>query len=376
MAVGKSLNFPEKRLQSLVACALLHDICSPPPYKVIGESVPSQECLQEHCRIGQSMLDLLPLPTPIDGFILYHHELADGSGAFGMSAEQVPFEASLICLCGFLDMTVDFDKIGPTGLPTLRKTLQYGDFDRFNPHAIKALLKVLDGKLLHLLRSDLTYLFWEAFPPCNLHLNNNALYKLGAFVAHLVGAQSEYTREHSLQVANIYWLLGRERGYDKNLLAELYLVGCMHDCGKLSLSGRLLDKKSRLDTVEMQIIETHAHLSQIVLRSIAGASPLCEWASNHHERLDGSGYPNGLRARELDEPSQLLAVCDVYEATGASRPYHPRRSPRQIRSIIGKMSDAGKLNPEMVAQACGVLGHYRPGHVPAPSTIEQTTVLL
>jgi HD-GYP domain-containing protein (c-di-GMP phosphodiesterase class II) len=365
-AVALALGFSQEQRVSLVTCALLHDIVNPPQYKIIGETIPNQEDLREHCLEGQDMLDRLPLPSPVDGFVTYHHELQDGLGPFGKKAGEIPFEASLIGLCGDLEMTVNFDGLSPVGLPLLRDSMETDAFKQFDPLAVRTLAKVLDGKLLHLLRSDILYAFWLDLPRYYAACDEIQTYRLGSYIAKLVGAQSEYTHLHSSQVANIIWHVGNMRGYDDATLALLFATASVHDCGKLSISGRLLDKKSKLTPVEMEIVQTHAALTLTVTRSVEGLEEAGAWAGNHHERLDGSGYPNGLTARELDEPSQLLAVCDVYEAVGARRPYHPRRSPKQIEYVMEGMAQSGKLNAQMVAQVCSLLQRYNPGEVPAP----------
>jgi HD-GYP domain-containing protein (c-di-GMP phosphodiesterase class II) len=366
LAVGRALGFPRERMVSMVSCALLHDIVNPPEYKIVGETIPNVQHLQEHCTLGQEMLDYLPFPSPINNFIAYHHEFIDGSGPFGKRGEEIPFEASLICLCGSLEVTIDFDTLGTVGLALLSEALQTGAFDGFNTQAVRALAQVLDGRLLHLLRSDILYLFWEMLHPYEAICTGPQMYRLGSFMADLVGAQSDYTRVHSAQMANIAWQMGYQRGYDEQTLAMLFVAGCIHDAGKLSISGRLLDRQGKLSKPEMEVVQTHAMITRIVADSIGGFEDISAWAGNHHERLDGSGYPNGYNVHQLDEPSQLLAVCDVYEAVGASRPYHPQRTAREIFGTMHAMADQGKLNTQMATQACELLKTYPVGEVPAP----------
>jgi HD-GYP domain-containing protein (c-di-GMP phosphodiesterase class II) len=200
------------------------------------------------------------------------------------------------------------------------------------------------------------------------------MYDIGIFSCILMGAQSEYTRLHSEQVASIAWHLGRERGYDDDLLARLYLAASLHDCGKLTISGQMLDKVEELSRPEMEVIKSHALISFLEIKETSGMKEIATWAGNHHERLDGSGYPNGYCAAELDEISQLLEVCDVYEAAGSARPYHPRRRTAEVEQIIRAMADDHKLNAEMTEQACETLHRYRIGKVPPPLQVDSKRV--
>jgi HD-GYP domain-containing protein (c-di-GMP phosphodiesterase class II) len=372
LEAGQHLGMDRDRLITLGGCALLHDIVNPPAFKVSLERTPSQRLLRLHCSHGQEMMDLLPFPSTVDGFIRYHHEFIDGSGPFGKRSDEIPFEASLICLAGLTDMFWNFDSLGSYGLRFLRSSMKELAGKSFNPEVVEAILAVMDGTLLHLLRSDVIISVCRtAFPAYEQELTNEQMYRIGLFVSIMMGAQSPYTHLHSEQVANIAWKLGQARGYDEDKLAMLYLTGCMHDCGKLSISGQLLDKQDALSPEELQIIQSHALVSILELQEVNGLAQVVRWAGNHHERLDGSGYPHGYGEDQLDEVSQLLAVCDVYEAASAERPYHKKRSSQELADIMGSQVKQHKLNGEMVDQAFELLSGYEVGKIPGPPVFNQ-----
>jgi HD-GYP domain-containing protein (c-di-GMP phosphodiesterase class II) len=370
MAAGRELGFDKKRLLTLAGTALLHDIVRPQGFLFTDQETPSIELLRKHCQLGQVMIDLLPFPSPTTDFIIYHHEFADGSGPFGKKADEVPIESALIGLAGFIEMFMDFDNVSTFGLEHIESAIRTLPFKRFDPRAVDVVRSVLNGELIHLLRKDVILTVCRSsMPKYRQILTNEEIYDVGIFMCILVGFQSEYTRLHTEQMASIAWQLGRIRGYDEDLLARLYLAASMHDCGKLTISGQMLDKKEKLTQAEMEVVKTHALISFLEIKEMSGMREIACWAGNHHERLDGSGYPHGYHAAELDEQSQLLEVCDVYEATGAVRPYHHKRKTSEVETIIRSLANQNKLNKEMVEQACGFLHSYRIGRVPPPDQI-------
>jgi HD-GYP domain-containing protein (c-di-GMP phosphodiesterase class II) len=110
----------------------------------------------------------------------------------------------------------------------------------------------------------------------------------------------------------------------------------LHDIGKLAVSNRILDKPGKLSDEEFRAIRTHPmHTLSILARAPCFAA-LAELAANHHEKLDGSGYPRSLAAAELDLPMRVLAVADVYEALTADRPYRGPLTSEDALAIIDR----------------------------------------
>jgi HD-GYP domain-containing protein (c-di-GMP phosphodiesterase class II) len=123
-------------------------------------------------------------------------------------------------------------------------------------------------------------------------------------------------------------------GFDPILRRDLRRAGLLHDVGKLAISNLILDKPGRLTNKEFAAVKAHpAHSLEILGRAPCFA-PIAELAANHHERIDGTGYPRGLSGAELDMPMRVLAVADVYEALTADRPY---RGPLPVDQALGIM---------------------------------------
>jgi hypothetical protein len=134
--------------------------------------------------------------------------------------------------------------------------------------------------------------------------------------------KDEYTEEHTRRVALRAVQLGEELGLPPGRLRSLAAGGLLHDIGKLSVPDEVLKKPGPLDEDEYAVVQRHPELGRRLLRELGGfGEGVLRLVHDHHERLDGSGYPQGLGAAELDLDTRILAVCDVYDALISTRVY-------------------------------------------------------
>jgi response regulator RpfG family c-di-GMP phosphodiesterase len=154
--------------------------------------------------------------------------------------------------------------------------------------------------------------------------DDRQLDRIAEAFARVVDAKSPYTGRHSEGVAEIAVALGERLGLDAEELRTLRRAGLLHDLGKLAISNLILDKPGKLSAEEWDAMRAHPGLSEQILRRVPAFATIARIAGNHHERLDGSGYPRGRTGLGLDLLSRILAVADVAEALSAERPYRPR----------------------------------------------------
>lgn len=163
--------------------------------------------------------------------------------------------------------------------------------------------------------------------------------------ADIVDAKSPFTARHSTRVATIADGLARVLQVNAREREDLRHAALLHDIGKLALPNSILDKPGSLTPDEWSEVRQHPGHTYRILSRVPLLSGLAACAAAHHERLDGSGYPNGLRAEQLDAMARLLAVSDVFEALTAHRPYRPALEPVDALRLMH--GDAGRgLWPE------------------------------
>lgn len=169
-------------------------------------------------------------------------------------------------------------------------------------------------------------------------------------VMNLSEMRDPYTVGHERQVAEIAVAIGAGLGMDAWRLEGLRAAGCVHDVGKIAVPSEILAKPSRLTPAEYELIKVHPRIGHDVLKGIDSPWPVAQVALQHHERLDGSGYPHGLANGEILLEARILAVADVVEAMAAHRPYRPGLG---IESALAEIErGSGTLYDPQVAAEC------------------------
>ncbi len=156
---------------------------------------------------------------------------------------------------------------------------------------------------------------------------------------------------HSRQVAGRATWIGRELGLTRRLCSDLQIAGLLHDYGKLGLPAALLAQAGPLSADDRAIIQTHPVRGALCVAADPALAYLADWVRAHHERWDGSGYPDGLYGTAIPLGARILAVADTWAAMGCDRPYQPRRSCREIRAEL-ILQSGRQFDPQVVAIAC------------------------
>ncbi len=171
--------------------------------------------------------------------------------------------------------------------------------------------------------------------------------------ASAVEKRDPYTAGHQRRVAQLARALALEMGLDKDRVDGVYMAGLVHDIGKISIPGDILTKPGRLTPLEFELIKDHPLVGYEILKEIDFPWPVAEVVLQHHERLDGSGYPQGLKNGEILPEARIVAVADVVEAMSSHRPYRPALGVEAALEEIKKGS--GVLYDSQVVQACARL---------------------
>jgi len=152
--------------------------------------------------------------------------------------------------------------------------------------------------------------------------------------AEVVDAKSHYTFSHCVGVTSVASAIGTQMGLNPERRRMLHRAALLHDLGKLRVPNSILDKPGKLDGAEWSIMQEHPALTIAILRRVKQFTELAYVAGAHHEKLDGSGYPNGLRAEELSLEARILAAADMYGALTEDRPYRGGYSHTQAMDIL------------------------------------------
>jgi len=145
-------------------------------------------------------------------------------------------------------------------------------------------------------------------------------------LASAVETRDPYTAGHQRRVANLAFVMAKEMGLSKEQINGIHMAAIIHDIGKIHVPAEILSKPTRLTNAEFAIVKTHSQVGYDILKSIEFRWPVADIIRQHHERMNGSGYPQGLKKGDILLEAGILAVADVVEAMSSYRPYRPARS--------------------------------------------------
>jgi len=366
--MGNFLGKNMEEITALTVCALLHD--SALTEYILSEKADGDRelAMKKHCEIGQQNVDALCFDTNVKNFVLYHHERADGSGPFGIKEGEGPLEAELIAIADSIDVTYHLQKLEFEKLPLIRDIIAQESGKRYSKKATQAMLEILDWPTVLSLKDDVINQTADlSIYPWTVDIQTETVFGLAGFIARIIDYKSGFTHRHSTQIANKAWHLGKHYKYGPQELAELYLAASLHDLGKLAVPSGILEKPGKLTNEEFEIIKSHVRMTWELLNEIEGFEAICQWASNHHEKLDDSGYPFGKKSAELDFNSKLLACLDLYQAISEERPYHPGRNHADTMKLLYEMADTRKIDMDITKNLDIALAPYDGKDLPPPN---------
>ncbi|MCX5997861.1 MAG: PAS domain S-box protein [Chloroflexi bacterium] len=166
----------------------------------------------------------------------------------------------------------------------------------------------------------------------------------------IVELRDPYTAGHQQKVADLAVAIAREMKFEGTQIEQLRMAAIIHDIGKIYVPSDILSKPGKLSDMEFNLIKTHAQNGYDIIKGMDFPGAVAETVLQHHERLDGSGYPNGLKAEDTLMKAKILAVADVVEALASHRPYRPALGVDKALEEISK--NMGRLYDPDVAAAC------------------------
>jgi putative nucleotidyltransferase with HDIG domain len=169
-------------------------------------------------------------------------------------------------------------------------------------------------------------------------------------IAYTVETRDPYTAGHQRRVTKLACTIGEEMGLSRDQIEGLRMSGELHDIGKIHVPAEILSKPGQISEAEYTIIKTHSQVGHDILKTIEFPWPVAKIVLQHHERMNGSGYPGGLKGKDILLEAKILAVADVIEAMATHRPYRPALS---IEDALGEISkNRGTLYDPNVVDIC------------------------
>ena len=186
-------------------------------------------------------------------------------------------------------------------------------------------------------------------PVFHVNLDYPELLLISGIMSEIIDAKSPFTASHSKGLSTKIGVMADYYGFDYEKKTRLIIAADLHDIGKLAIPNSIIDKQGKLTTAEFNVIKTHSFYTRKVIESVKGFEDICEWASNHHEKLNGTGYPFGFSEQHLSFESQLLSCMDIYQALTENRPYREGLSHEKTSEILIESADKGMISREIAS---------------------------
>ena len=377
LLMGEEAGYREEELRDFIGCCLLHDnALTEYIHEELSNSPMSQglsvqlsdiaeskrtKLYRDHSVVGEQNIRLLPFRTDVKNIILYHHENADGTGAMGMTASDTNLKAQILHLADIVDVTnpLHMETMTATELEELRGWVQSRKGSLFSEEAVELFLKAVNyDKIVPLHDKGILPCLHEKLHEEIIDYSDEEIRNIAGLFAKIVDYKSEFTQNHSRGVAEKAEIMAHYYGFDAEKATRYYFAGAMHDIGKLAVVNEILEKPGKLTIDEFAEMKNHAAATYYILSQIKEISDIVKWAANHHEKLNGNGYPQGLTADELSFEERIMACIDIYQALTEKRPYKDGMSHEKSISIMMDMAHKGELDESIVQDIDNVMSNY------------------
>lgn len=331
------------------------------------------QLIHSHCTSAGLLADQIGLGPDVQKALAYTFERFDGGGLpSGASGDAIPIEMRVAQLAEMLE--VHQRTYGVDGAVAMARGRRGGQFD---PH----LVDVVTANAEQILTGPPAGDVWEAAlreaPDRSTRLDEGALDTLLVALGDFVDLKCPFTLGHSRAVAALAADAATTAGLESDTVALIRRAGHVHDLGRIGVSNQIWSKPGPLTAAEFERMRLHPYMTVRILSQVAGLEQVAQLAGNHHECVDGSGYPRGLPEAALPMADRVLAAAVSYQSALEPRPYREPQSPdaaaRRVRDRVKK----GELDPAAAEAVLHAAGHAarRPNVRPGGLTPREIEVL-
>jgi len=311
--------------------------------------------VEPHCERGYQFLLAYEPFHAIARQVRYHHLHWEGGKGEGVSGNPVPLESHLLHLADRVDSLIDLRKPVLLQRREICRELRRYSGSRFRPDLVEAFLGCACKEYfwLDIVSPTIEPLLAASVREGGALLNLEGLLGIAGLFCRVIDFRSRFTAVHSSGVASVAETLARLAGLPDKECMKVRLAGKFHDLGKLAVPPEILEKATRLQQSERAVMTTHTYHTYRILESIKGLEEINAWASFHHERPDGKGYPFRISGEEYSFCCRIMSVADVFTALTEDRPYRRGMDSRETLNTLLKMAEDFQLDNELVATVRG-----------------------
>jgi putative nucleotidyltransferase with HDIG domain len=344
--IAKELKLSKEQQKDIYYAALLHDI-----------GVSNSSSIEDHCLVGRDIIKNLPIKNIISEYVFYHHEHVNSTGPFQLKGEQIPLPAQIICLADLFDTSFRGQEKWNLAVFNEIRDWMNNIQALFDPKILTMLQKLIEKEyfLLDYFNYDFNNILSRRIEIQENYLDFEGIKGFALAFSEIIDRRSPFTYRHSVGIADLVSKITKELGYDCEVQNKMYVASLLHDVGKLAISNDILDKEGKLDEKERYEINKHTYYTRWILEQIDGFEEITEFASNHHEKLNGHGYPLHLYGDQIGELDRIMTICDIYQSLTEERPYRKQMPIQKVWAIIDEMVERNDIDGVLVCKIKTIL---------------------
>lgn len=345
--IGKQLRLNDNTLLELVIASSLHDIGALSTEERLEILNFEAENPQHHAELGYSLLKNFKPFTEMAKLVHYHHT---GFGKKDELDDDTFLKSNIIHLADRVDISVNGDNYILNQVNEIKTKINNYTNILFKPEVVEAFNTLAERECfwLDLISPSIDKYIYNNLNSSSIKLDHDGILDVSKLFAHIIDFRSSFTATHSCGVAATAEKLAILNGFNKDEALLMKVAGYLHDLGKLAIPSEILNKNGKLTEEEFNIIKSHTYYTSRILENIKGFEIINDWASLHHEKLNGKGYPFHYDIEQLSIGSRIMAVADVFTAITEERPYRNGMDKEAVIKILNKMVDNQALDASVV----------------------------
>lgn len=349
LRIAESLGLSTDCQSDIFLAGLLHD-CGALSLKEKLDALKFElERPHHHAEVGYQFLKNFTHFKNAAKIIRYHHVDWEDIKNNNSWQKEIPLGSSIIHLADRLDVLFDKQDNVSGQINRVCRRISNESGHKFSPELVDCFLELCQKEdLLQGLFEDLPYSIKEQKLKDTV-LDFEETIEITKLFERIIDFRSSFTANHSSGVAAVAEALGRFAGLEEGRCILLRIAGYLHDVGKLAIPVEYIEKPGKLTNEEYEAVKLHALYSYQVLSKIKGFEEINRFASFHHERLNGKGYPFFLKKDDLDIESRIVCVADIFTAITEDRPYRKGMCSENSLRVLKTMADNNGIDPELVS---------------------------
>ncbi|RJR38557.1 MAG: HD domain-containing protein [Deltaproteobacteria bacterium] len=349
--LGVELGLETRQLNELAIAGAMHDVGALSLREKMNIMAFEMKNPHPHAFQGYHLLKMFEPFSELAAYVQYHHVPWDGGNGAAFQGRPVPLESQILHLADRTAVLLNRQTEVLGQVRRICERIEGKSGEVFMPRMVDAFRNLSKKEYFWLdaVNPHLDQILLQKLGTEGVKLNLERLLSFNQMICRIIDFRSHFTATHSGGVAAVAEELARLIGFSERDCRLMRIAGYLHDLGKLAVPTEILEKPAKLSEEEFNVIRCHTYHTYHILKDIAALDPINDWASHHHERLNGAGYPFHLEGDNLSLGARIMAVADVFTALTEDRPYRKGMAGETALAELQRMAENQALDHNIVS---------------------------